>query len=60
MLVQGGYLCVVGAGGPGGGQDWLLEIYLDADSRPVPPGLGPALRALVALALSGQRRPVVV
>jgi diguanylate cyclase (GGDEF)-like protein len=60
FLVQGGYTRVVGAGGPGGGQDWLLEIYLDADSGPVPSGLGPALRALVALALSGRRRPVAV
>jgi diguanylate cyclase (GGDEF)-like protein len=60
FLVSGGYTNVVGAGGPGGGRDWLLEIYLDADSGPPPAGLGPALRALVALALSGQRRPVSV
>jgi hypothetical protein len=54
MLVQGGYLAVVAAGGGGQGRDWLLEVFLDADSPPVP-GLGPALRALVALALSGAR-----
>ncbi len=57
MLVEAGYTGVFGAGGGGQGRDWLLEVFLDADSPPVP-GLGPALRALVALALSGARRPV--
>jgi hypothetical protein len=54
MLVEAGYTGVFGAGGGGQGRDWLLEVFLDAESPPVP-GLGPALRALVALALSGAR-----
>ncbi len=54
VLVEGGFQGVVGAGGPGVDRDWLLEVFTDTYSRPVL-GLGPALRALVALALSGAR-----
>ena len=51
MLVEAGYTGGRRRRWAGPDRDWLLEIFVDAESRPVP-GLGPALRALVALALS--------
>ena len=57
MLVEGGYLGVVGAGGAGQGRDWLLEIFLDADS---PPRAGPRAGAARTRGAGPVRRPLTV
>ncbi len=54
VLREGGFSGVVAAGGSGADNDWLLEVFTDRYSRSVR-GLGPALRALVGLALSRPR-----
>lgn len=51
VLQEGGYRAVVGAGGTRAGEGWLLEVFADEHS-PSMTGLGPTLRALVALALA--------
>ncbi|MHA6760440.1 GGDEF domain-containing protein [Streptacidiphilus sp. PAMC 29251] len=56
VLLVGGYRSVLAAGGhnPAGG--WLIELFADDSTLPFA-ALGPALRALVAVALSGPASP---
>ncbi|MFC1416998.1 GGDEF domain-containing protein [Streptacidiphilus cavernicola] len=56
VLLVGGYRAVLAAGGhnPAGG--WLIELFADESTLPFA-ALGPALRSLVAVALSGPASP---
>ncbi|WP_308268514.1 sensor domain-containing diguanylate cyclase [Yinghuangia soli] len=52
LLLIGGYKAMVVAGGTNAAGGWLVEVFTDDLSLPVQ-GLGPVLRALVAVALTG-------
>ncbi|MGH3329154.1 MAG: diguanylate cyclase domain-containing protein [Streptomycetales bacterium] len=51
-LAAGGYRAVLAGGVPGPGGGWLVEVLTDEISGPVR-GLEPALRALLAVAVTG-------
>ncbi len=52
VLVVGGYRAMVAAGGRNVAGGWLLEVFADEATLPLT-GVAPALRALLAVALSG-------
>jgi diguanylate cyclase (GGDEF)-like protein len=52
VLVVGGYRGMVAAGGRNVAGGWLVEVFADEATLPLA-GVAPALRALVAVALSG-------
>lgn len=56
VLVVGGYRGMVAAGGGNAAGGWLLELFADDATLPLT-GLAAALRALVAVALSGPASP---
>ena len=56
VLLVGGYRAVLAAGGSNPAGGWLIELFAD-DSTLTLTGLGPTLRALVAVALSGPASP---
>jgi hypothetical protein len=56
VLVVGGYRGMVAAGGGNAAGGWLLELFADDATLPLT-GLPAALRALVAVALSGPASP---
>ncbi|WP_051943697.1 GGDEF domain-containing protein [Streptacidiphilus rugosus] len=56
VLVVGGYRAMVAAGGTNPAGGWLIELFAD-DSTLSLAGIGPTLRALVAVALSGPPSP---
>ena len=51
ILAEGGYTAMIAAGGSTQEQGFLLEVFVDQFSAPID-DLGPAMRALVGLALS--------
>jgi diguanylate cyclase (GGDEF)-like protein len=56
MLVVGGYRGMVAAGATNPAGGWLVEIFADESTLPLA-GVGPVLRALVAVAVSGPASP---
>lgn len=56
VLLVGGYRAVLAAGGSNAAGGWLLELFAD-DATLTVSALGPTLRALVAIALSGPASP---
>ncbi|MDH6110834.1 diguanylate cyclase (GGDEF)-like protein [Kitasatospora sp. MAP12-15] len=56
VLVVGGYKGMVAAGGANPAGGWLLELFADESTLPLGQ-IAPALRALVAVALSGPASP---
>jgi len=56
VLLVGGYRAVLAAGGNNAAGGWLLELFAD-DATLTVSALGPTLRSLVAIALSGPASP---
>jgi diguanylate cyclase (GGDEF)-like protein len=56
VLLVGGYRAVLAAGGGNAAGGWLLELFADDSTLPLS-ALGPTLRALVAVSLSGPASP---
>ena len=56
VLLVGGYRAVLAAGGHNAAGGWLVELFADESTLSFA-ALGPALRALVAVALSGPASP---
>jgi diguanylate cyclase (GGDEF)-like protein len=56
VLQVGGYRAVLAAGGSNAAGGWLVELFADESTLSFA-ALGPALRALVAVALSGPASP---
>lgn len=56
VMVVSGYRAMVAAGGPNAAGGWLVELFADDSTLPLGQ-VAPALRALVAVALSGPSSP---
>ncbi|MEZ0065301.1 diguanylate cyclase (GGDEF)-like protein [Streptacidiphilus sp. MAP12-20] len=56
VLVVGGYRAMVAAGGSNPAGSWLVELFADESTLSLA-GVGPTLRALVAVALAGPPSP---
>jgi diguanylate cyclase (GGDEF)-like protein len=56
VLVVGGYRGMVAAGGANAAGGWMLELFADESTLSLA-GVGPTLRALVAVALTGPASP---
>ncbi|GAA2827346.1 hypothetical protein GCM10010441_59660 [Kitasatospora paracochleata] len=56
VMVVSGYKAMVAAGGTNPAGGWLLELFADDSTLPLGQ-IAPALRALVAVALSGPSSP---